>query len=160
MLQSLETSPRKFWGEIFILLENIRWEDVDFDVLFLPGIWWEAGLAAGVFEERISIPVIFSGHLGEQKPRVEPLLYVEPVYPHLDLADVGDLLKRSEDGNLDVQVFQLLLGDGREPGVLKGRGFGHLLHRLVQGLDPLDMPDAPSQGALFVNGHEGPPHLF
>ena len=160
MLQSLETSPRKFWGEIFILLENIRWEDVDLNIFFLPGIRGEAGLAAGVFEERIFVPSVLGCHVGEEEPWMKPSFNIESMLPNLDIAYVGDLLKGREHRDLDIQVFQLLFGDRGEPGVLKGRGRGHILNRLIQGLDPLDMPDAPPQGAFLINGHEGPPELL
>ena len=111
-------------------------------------------------DELLLGPVDLVGHLGQVGAAAVALTDVDAVTVELELVEALDASHGREDGDLDVEVVELITGDGRETGVLEGSSARHLSHDLVEGNVFAEVADAAAQTSLFVEGDEGAAGTF
>ena len=76
----------------------------------------ESRLLAEVVQHLVPPPALFRGDLGEKHRRSSPFLEEDAVPPDDDGFGAGNRFHRCEDGDLDLQIGQLLEGDGGGSG--------------------------------------------
>src|SRR3989440_3589098 len=143
--------------------EDLRLERVDPRGRIEPRIGEQARLHTGLGEEVRRIEVLFDRHLGKQNPTVGSLGDAQAVHSDRDVS--RHLLRLlhlnesrwGEDAHFDRDAVPLVRAHGREPRVVRRRGFGRLLDRLCQGEERLRITDASAQLALgmTVDRHNG-----
>ncbi len=104
---------------------------------------------------RASQPVL-DRHLREQEAAPGAPFDDEAVRPDGDLVRPVDPLERAEDGNLDVNLLNLVRSHGGEPWIGAAGCHGDAGHDAGERLVRLDAPDAAAQPAVPPQGDEGP----
>ena len=120
-----------------------------------PGVRVEARFAAGLLEEFLAAPVVLNSDLRQQEPPSPPRGDDEPILSHDDFADVAHLTRLLQDGDLDLEIGQIVPPYRREARVLRGRGGRAVPHRAAERLAGLDDADAAAQVPPDPEGHEG-----
>ena len=92
---------------------------------FFPATGVHASLYAGLFEEGLSVPILFHGNLREEQAFVVCVLHEQAVAADLDLFKAGYAAERREDGDFVFEQRQLRRGDRVEARIAEsGKGCG------------------------------------
>jgi len=119
----------------------------------LPGIPRESGFETRVFEERRAIPPPFYRNLREQQAAPVALFHDQPMPANFDVVHRSNLLLRCEDGDLQLDTWELLRRDGFESGI----GIRYCSGEVHDGFcqpGRLQPAQTPAQGAVMVDRDE------
>ena len=112
-----------------------------------PRVARQAGLHAGLREERVGVPLPFDGDLRQQQPAPEAPLDDQAVAADDDPGWVGRIhgLERPEHGDLEIDQAELGQPERREARVLEGGRRRHARDRLGHRAVGLERADAAAQ---------------
>lgn len=138
--------------------DDVGREDMELGTRALPSVGGEAHLfGAEAGEELLFGPAGLAGDLRQETAAPAVDRQVDPIVEWLKVQRVGGGAEGEDDGNLQLQMRQLLGGDGviDESGVLED-GLGHVLDGGKQGLGGVEAADAAAKamGGRFVKGDE------
>jgi len=87
-----------------VLAEYHRCKHEDVSVLILPAAEAHARLGAGLFQELLSIPFFFHGHLRKQKALECAVLHQQTVLTNHDLLNVEHAAKGRKHGDFIIEL--------------------------------------------------------
>src|SRR5512136_2907809 len=90
-----------------LFVEDDGFEDVDLSS-GSPGVGGKAGLPAGFSEEGFPVPAVLLRDLGKEQPFSPGLGDHETVAADLDELGILDFLERGEDGDLNLNILELI----------------------------------------------------
>src|SRR4051812_32907345 len=116
----------------------------------VPRVARQSSLPAGVREKGVGVPVPFGGDLRQQKPALPAALDDEAVAADDDVVRSGDRLERTEQRDFDVDGVEFVRRERRKARVAAAGGDRAARKNGAERLVRLDMADAPTQVALFL----------
>ena len=98
--------------------------------------------------------MVLGGHLRQEQAPIITVDDIEAMFADLDFIGALDEPHGAQDGDFDFQIGQFIGLQGAKARVLKGRGRGHLPHRLEERFDCFQVADAAPELSPAMQGHE------
>jgi len=120
---------------------------------FLPGIGWQSRFAAGLLQERDSVPVVLERNLRQKQAAVSGHADDQAVAANLDCFR-RDRFWRRQDAEFDLQFARFVASDPVETGIFKCGGARGIGYCAIYRADGQNVADASTQLAMQIKRTE------